>query len=64
MQNECPILLPTNEAVTLISDRTYLEVQDESPDESQDQLGVAVHYLIVPDIHQLDLRGKWQAMIT
>lgn len=32
----------------------YLEVQDKSPDQTQDQLLVAVHDLIIPDVDQFD----------
>lgn len=38
-----------------------LEVEDDGPDQAQRQLGVAVGDVIVPDVHQLDLRRRRHA---
>lgn len=35
-----------------------LEVQDDGPYQAQSQLGVSVRYVVVSDVHQLDLRGN------
>ena len=35
--------------------RAYLEVEDDGPDETEGQLGVAVHDVLAPDVDQLDL---------
>lgn len=35
--------------------RTYLEVQDDGPDEAQRQFVVSVDDFLSPDVHQLDL---------
>ena len=38
--------------------QTDLEVKDDGPDQTQGQLRVAVCDVIVPDVHQLDLRQR------
>ena len=35
---------------------TDLEVKDDGPDETQRQLRVAVGDVVIPDVHQLDLK--------
>ena len=35
-----------------------LEVEDDGPDQAQRQLGVPICNVIVPDVHQLDLRRQ------
>ena len=35
-----------------------LEVEDDGPDQAKRQLGVPVCNVIVPDVHQLDLRRR------
>ena len=34
---------------------SYLEVEDDGPDEPQRELGVPVHNVLAPDVDQLDL---------
>lgn len=36
---------------------THLEVQDDGPYEAERELRVAVHDVLGPDVHQLDLSG-------
>ena len=54
---------------------TYLEVEDDGPDEAEGELGIAVHDILTADVHQLDLRrvgghyvcqtwyGLWHGMV-
>ena len=34
---------------------SYLEVEDDCPNEAEGELGVAVHNVLPPDVDQLDL---------
>ena len=34
---------------------SYLEVEDDGPDQAQGQLRVSVHYILTPDVDKLDL---------
>lgn len=40
---------------------TYLEVQDDCPDQAKGQLGVAISNVIISDVHQLYLRTNGSA---
>ena len=38
-----------------LSSLSYLEVEDDCPNEAECELGVAVHNVLPPDVDQLDL---------
>lgn len=43
---------------------TYLEMEDDRPDEPQGELGVAVCNVIVANVHQFHLKEKQQSQIS
>lgn len=44
--------------MTAEQEKTDLEVKDDGPDETQDQLGVAINYVLGADVHQFYLKHK------